>query len=121
GNCKFALTIGEECQIVGGTVVSSIPVINETSPQPTTDGGASVFVNPQATFNIPVDKVMELEDLDGVVKAYRVKLGHFKLEANNAEIPGAVEMNEAGDAVAFVANDILPPNTSVKAVVRVYF
>lgn len=121
GNCRFTLTIGEECQIVGGSVVSSIAVINETSPHATTEGGASVFVNPQATFNIPVDKVMEMEDLDGTVKAYRVKLGYFKLLANTTEIPGSAEMNEAGDAVAFVANDILPPNTSVKAIVRVYF
>ena len=65
---------------------------------------------------------MELEDLDGTVKAYRVKLGHFKLlNTGNAEIAGITQMNEAGDAVAFIANDILPPNTSIKATIRVYF
>ena len=121
GNCQFTLTIGEECTIVGGSVVSSIQVINETSPQSSPDAGASVFVNPQATFNIPVDKIMEMEDLDGMVKAYRVKLGHFKLLVNNTEISGTPQMNDAGDAVAFVANDILPPNTAINATVRVYF
>ncbi|HEY8402875.1 MAG TPA: hypothetical protein VIK89_16530, partial [Cytophagaceae bacterium] len=120
GNCNFKLTIGEECEIVGGSVVSGIKVISEVTPR-TGETKVNVFSNPQAAFTLEVDKVMELEDLDGQIKSFRVKLGDFKLTQGSTEIPGTITWNEAMDVAAFNSTDILPANSTVKATVRVYF
>lgn len=121
GNCKFEVTIGEQCQIVGGgSVVSGIKVIAEVSPK-AGERDINVFNNPQAAMNLPVEKSFELEDLDGQVKAFRIKLGHFKLLNGSNEITGTVNWNETMDVVAFNSTDILPGKTAIKASVRIYF
>lgn len=121
GNCRFEVTIGEQCQIVGGgSVVSGMKVIAEVTPK-AGYSDINVFNNPQAAMNLSIEKPFELEDLDGTVKAFRVKLGHFKLMQGSNELPGTLIWNESMDVVAFNSTDILPGKTTIKANVRVYF
>jgi hypothetical protein len=49
GNCSFEVTIGEECEIVGGSAVEGMQVIAEVTPN---DGErkVDVFTTPQVVF-----------------------------------------------------------------------
>ncbi|HEY8402288.1 MAG TPA: hypothetical protein VIK89_13560, partial [Cytophagaceae bacterium] len=120
GNCKFKLTIGEECQIVGGSVLASIKVIEEITPnQGATE--VNVFTSPQAIFNLPVDKTFELQDFDGQTKRFRAKLDQFVLNVNGEILKGSTEANATKDVFAFNTHDILPPEKEIKATVRIVF
>ncbi|MBX9851398.1 MAG: hypothetical protein K2X86_06520, partial [Cytophagaceae bacterium] len=120
GNCKFQVTLGEECQIVGGSVLGGIKVISEITPK-ASETDVNVFAAPQALFNMPVGKVFEVTDMDGKVKAFRIKLEKFKLTTGRTEIPGVIEWNEAQDVSAIKTYDILPSKTEVKVLVEVSF
>jgi hypothetical protein len=118
GDCKFSITIGEECKIEGVSSVTGVKVIADVKPQ-SSDGEVDVFTTPQAAFNLAIDKDFEMLDLDGNYKAYRVKLGSFKVTSNGKDIPGNLQWNENKDVVLFSPDEILPPKSTVKVVVKV--
>ncbi|MFN3403212.1 MAG: hypothetical protein ACK40G_03895 [Cytophagaceae bacterium] len=120
GNCQFKLTIGEQCKIVGGTVVSGIKVIAETSPKPS-ENNVNVFNNPQVAFNMPVDSPFDMEDLDGVVKTYRVKLAHIRLLNGTNVIPGRIQWNDLNEVAVFSPSDVLPAKKNLKFQVKIIF
>lgn len=120
GNCKFEVELGEECQIVGGSVLESIKVISQITPE---EGAkeVSVFNAAQGVFNMEVDKNFELVDTDDIRKTFRIKLDHFKLLDGTYSIPGTLEWNDEKDVLAFNPLDVLPSEKSIKAVIQVSF
>jgi hypothetical protein len=65
GNCRFDFTVGEECEIInGGSPVKGMAVIAEVTPN---DGSTdiNVFNSPQAIFSMSIDKIFQLQDMDG--------------------------------------------------------
>lgn len=120
GNCKFKLTIGEECQMVGGSVLASIKVIEEITPAEGSSN-VSVFNSPQALFNIPVDKTFELMDYDGVTKYFRARLESMKIYDGSTELRGNADGNSTKDVFAFNSHDILPPEKTLRVKVNIVF
>jgi len=121
GNCKFEVTIGEECEFVGeGSVLEGIEVISELTPA-TGQTDIDVFNSPQAVFNMEVDKVFEMVDLDGKLKAFRIRLDHFKLTKGAQEIEVNYKWNTDHTVIALQPVDILPGESSIKAVVQISF
>lgn len=120
GNCKFEVTLGEECEIVGGSVLEGIKVISQVTPGEG-ENEVSVFNAAQGVFNMEVDKVFELVDTDDIKKSFRIKLDHFKLMDGTYSIPGTTEWNTERDVLAFNPLDVLPPRKTVKASVQVSF
>ncbi len=120
GNCRFEVTIGEECEIVGGSVLQGIQVIAEVTPN---DGekDISVFNTPQAVFNMEINKNFEMIDLDDKKKVFRIKLDEFSLINNGSLIPGELEWNDQNDVVAFNSFDVFPSEKDLKALVQVSF
>lgn len=120
GNCKFEVTIGEECKIVGGSVLESIQVISDVTPN---DGerDVSVFTAAQGIFNMEIGKTFEMVDLDEQKKEFRIKLDHFKLLNGSAEIPGVLKWNDRLDVVAFQSTDVLPSEKPVKLQLQISF
>ncbi|GAA0894202.1 hypothetical protein GCM10009122_38820 [Fulvivirga kasyanovii] len=121
GNCKFEVTLGEECELVGvGSAVEGIKVIAEVTPNEG-EKEVSVFNTPQAVFNMPVDEVFEMIDLDGKKKSFRIKLDEFKLVSGGYEVPGETEWNDHHDVMAFNSFDIFPSEKEMKVIVQVSF
>ncbi len=120
GNCRFEVTIGEDCQMVGGSVLESIQVISEITPNEN-EKDISVFNAAQGVFNMEIGKVFEMMDLDEQKKAFRIKLDHMKLLDGSYEIPGTLEWNEQLDVVAFKPLDILPSEKKIKVFLQVSF
>jgi hypothetical protein len=120
GNCRFSITIGEECQIEGVSSVTGVKVISSLKPQPA-DGEVDVFTGPQAAFNVSIDKEFEMMDLNNNFKAYRVKLDHFKIISDGKELAGTLQWNDNKDVVIINPAEILPPKSKVKADVKVHW
>jgi hypothetical protein len=120
GNCRFEVTVGEQCKIVTDNPMGDIEVIAEITPAAgTTD--VSVFNAPQVVFNMPVDKPFEIVDLDDNHKFYRIKLDHFKLLDGTREIAARPEWNPTHDVLALNTYDVLPSQKPIKASVQVSF
>ena len=120
GECKFEVVIGEECDIQGGSAVSGIEVIADITPA-AEDKDVSVFNNPQAVFNMPIDKVFELVDIDNTRKAFRIKLDHFRVRDSQNTIMGEYEWNINHDVVILNSHEVLPPESEMKAEVQISF
>jgi hypothetical protein len=121
GNCKFDVTIGDDCKIVpNGSPLENVNIIAEVSPvKGTTD--VDVFNAPQAAFNIPLGQVFELVDADDRRHYYRGNLKSFVITDGASPIEGTLRWNADADVVAFDSRDILPPKKEMKAVIRVAF
>ena len=120
GACNFEVEIGEQCKIVNGSVLSSVQVISDVTPA-NLSKDVSVFTSPQAVFNIPVNRVFSLVDLDDKRKSFRVKLEHFRVMDGSREIPARLEWNSTNDVVAYNTIDVLPPHKKLKLQVEVSF
>ncbi|MEM9337887.1 MAG: hypothetical protein AAGA66_04110 [Bacteroidota bacterium] len=120
GNCRFQVTIGEECEITNQSIVETIQVIADVTPE---EGAAdvSVFVTPQTVFNMPVEQVFEMVDVDDKLKKFRIKLDYFQLLHKEKVLPGETTFNFDHDVIAFNAFDVLPPEEKLKARVQVSF
>ncbi len=121
GKCKFEVTIGEECEFVAdGSILEGIEVISELTPE-SGKSDVDVFNSPQAIFNMEVDKVFEMVDIDGTLKAFRIKLDHFKITKDGQEQEANFKWNEDHTVLALQPVDILPGESSIVAVAQVSF
>ncbi len=120
GSCRFQITIGEECEIIGGQAIDGIEMIAEVTPFENAND-VSVFNVAQAVFNLPVGEVFEITDREGDTRYFRAKLNEFKLRDNGREVPGYLEWNVENDVVAFHSFEILPPHRDIELSVKVSF
>jgi hypothetical protein len=122
GSCKFKLTIGKDCEIVGDdNLVDDIKIISEITPG---DGSTeiSVFNAPQCVFNMEVNKPFEVIDPEeNRPRYFQAKLNHFKVTDGTREIPASLEWNENNDVVALNPFDILPPTKDLNTSLQVSF
>lgn len=120
GHCKFKMTIGEQCTIEGGSALSGIKIIAETSPA-NNERKVNVFNAPQAAFNIPINKTFELVDIDDQRKSFRATLDYFKPTELGQDIQGKLTWNPNKDVVVFQSFEILPPKKIIKLMLKVHF
>lgn len=117
GRVNLTVTLGKECKIVGAAFDEEMPIISELSPNDNAKE-VDVFMAPQAAFNIPVGQEMTVEE-DGQTQTFRVKLEDFSMSAAGSPIAGALQWNTDKNIVSFYSKEILPPNSSITATVRV--
>ncbi|NDV70047.1 hypothetical protein D0T66_14175 [Dysgonomonas sp. 25] len=118
-NCRFKLSIGEECDLVipGGSPLDMM-MISDLSPVDKS-GDISVFTAPQARFNLAVGKPFEVQDDEGD-KLYQIELKDFVL-SDGQNVTGKLKWNADKDAVSFYSHEILSPEKEITATVRVVF
>ena len=117
GDCDFQVTIGDRCDFESDAPIA-IEVIADMQP----DSGSSevdVFTTPQVAFNIAVDTPIEMLTEEEEYVSYKVKLNHFDVTDNGAEIVGNLKWNEDKTVVAFESDEILPPHRELKVSVLV--
>lgn len=120
GRCRFKLTIGEECELVipGGSPVD-IRMISDLSPKDR-EKDVDVFAAPQATFAMRVGTPFSFEDDEGI-RHYRISLNEFTVLDGTTPVEGKLIWASEKDGVSFYSNEVLPPNRTLKAVVKVGF
>lgn len=122
GRARFKLSIGEECDmIIPGNSPIEEPMINDLSPA-SEEQDVSVFTVPQATFNIAMGKSFEATNDAGESAYYRISLEDFIVKDDIGNpIPGKLIWGKEMTDVRFQSKEILPPNTTLTAEVRVAF
>ncbi len=120
GNCRFEVVLGEECDMIGGSVLDGIQVIADATPAQD-EKEVDVFNTPQAVFNMPIMKEFTMVDVDDVKKTFRIKLDHFNLVNGGALIPGEIEWNDDKTVAAFNSFDVLPSEKKIDLQIKVSF
>jgi hypothetical protein len=122
GNCKFEVTLGHECELARSVddLLGEIKVISELTPAANEDN-VNVFNEPQALFNMAVEKEFDLVDDSDVHHTFRIKLDYFKLLADGKELVGTLDWNNEHEVAAFNSYEILPPKKDVAISVQVSF
>jgi hypothetical protein len=120
GKFRFEFELGKKCDIVGAPPLDGVEVIGSTSPVAgATD--VNVFTRPQATFNLPLGHVFQLEK-DGVITFYTALIDKFELlDHLNVPVPGTVKWNAEKDVVAITPDDILAGQKQYKLNIWVRF
>jgi hypothetical protein len=121
GNCKFEVTIGKECKVVGNSnPLEGINMISEVSPAKG-QNDVDVFNAPQAAFNMPVGEVFNIVDIENKKRSFRSRLGDFIILDGSSSVEGTIRWNDELDVAVFDAHDVLPPKKELKVVVRLTF
>ncbi|RAW02134.1 hypothetical protein DQQ10_06185 [Pseudochryseolinea flava] len=121
GNCKFEVTLGKNCTIVGeSNPLEDVDLIAEVSPVKGLKD-VDVFNAPQAAFNIPIGEVFQITDIEGRRRSFRGQLVGFKVTEGTNVIPGKLRWNEEQDVVAFDAHDVFPSQKEIKVSVKLTF
>lgn len=123
-NMKMKMSFGDDCKLValnGDSPALDMPLIADLTPYEK-DTDVDVFLSPQATFNMPLGEPFDVEDDNGNIKSYRIKLADFYItDSKNQRVEGKVKMNKTGDAATFESKEILPPYNDMKVSVSVNF
>lgn len=120
GNCRFEVTVGEQCTPISPSPTATIQIISSINPGEN-ESSVNVFSNPQVAFNLPMEEAFMLEDANGITKNYRVKFNHFKVQNGSTEIAGELEWNDSKDVVIFKSHDILPGEKTLTLNVKATF
>lgn len=121
GQCDFEFEIGEQCKVVSSSPFGGMPIIADVKPM-NNEEDVSVFTTPQAVFNMPINETIEFQDENKTTKIYRIKLNHFKVGASDGTpINGELIWNDRNDVLVFKSKDILPGESSIKAMASVTF
>lgn len=121
GNCRFKVTLGKDCKIQqSGSILESVQVIADLTPA---DGESdvNVFSTPQAVFNLSVETVFEMVDLDNKLKQFKARLDHFTLKSESGEIVGDLEWNSDHNVLVLNPFDILPSKEELVLEAQVSF
>ncbi|MBG6130650.1 hypothetical protein IWQ47_002126 [Aquimarina sp. EL_43] len=120
GKYRFKVTIGEECEIDNASPVGGIKMIADLTPKNSATD-VDVFMSPQATFSLPVNREIVIPE-DGGDMTYKVVLEKFTLtDESGIEIVGRLDWGSNMDRVTYVSDDVLPSETKIKALVEVSF
>ncbi|MDR1092068.1 MAG: hypothetical protein LBL79_13415 [Prevotella sp.] len=123
-NMKMKMSFGNDCKLValnGDISPLDMPLIADLTPY-NKDTDVDVFLSPQATFNMPLGESFDIEDENGNVKSYRIKLADFYItDDKNQKVEGKIKLNKTSDAATFESKEILPPYNDMKVFVSVNF
>lgn len=121
GKFKLKLVVGEECEIVQeGSELDNIKVIEDLKPDDNATD-VNVFTATQVSFNTAIDTEFSMMDAQDNLNYYRIKLGEFTVTKNGAPIAGNIEWNAAKDVAVYRTFEILPPQSTLKATVKLYW
>lgn len=123
GSCRFEMTLGRECTLVGTppSPLADVQLISDITPKDT-EVDVDVFSNPQAIFNMEIGKNLNLTDTEGRTRVFRSKLDKAELsQVSGGKILGTLEWNEDRTVLAYSPRDILPPKQKIKFEVQVSF
>jgi hypothetical protein len=119
GSFRFKLEFGKQCEFINTAPLGGVKAIADITPG---EGAkdVDVFALPQVGFNVPIEKVFNLEE-DSGTKTYMLKLEEYSIKKDGNPIPGTISWNETKDLLTFTSFDVLPPNSNLTLAVKVSF
>ncbi|MBD2769209.1 hypothetical protein IC235_15055 [Hymenobacter sp. BT664] len=119
GSFRLKVELGQKCEIVNAGPAAGLAVISDITPKEG-NTGVDVFAAPQAAFNMKVERNFRMEDDEGI-KTYFIKLNKFEVVKSGQAVEGTLEWNSNHDVATFHSFEILPPQASLTARVKVAF
>jgi len=122
GQCSFQVTLGSECKIVhknDDSALKNIAVISQLTPG-VGETEVNVFNNPQAVFNLGINKDFELSD-GAASQRYRINLDYLTVSSDGGAVNGTLNWNDSHTVAAYNTFDVLPPKKQIKFSVQVSF
>lgn len=121
GKFNIKIVVGDECEIsTPGGELGDIVVIADLKP----DAGSndvSVFTSPQVTFNTAMESELSMLNNQDELTTYRIVLDEFNIKHNGQNLAGTREWNAKKDALALRTSEILPPQASLQALVKIHW
>jgi len=122
-NMRMKFSFGDDCKLVSNDEEASpidMPVISDLSPG-NNSSDVDIFTSPQATFNMSVGNVFEMDDENGT-KSYRIRFDEFYVQDSKGnKIQGDINWNSQRDAADFIPKEVMPPYSDMTAFVSVKF
>lgn len=120
GSFRLRIALGNDCRIVNDTGSPlALSVISDLKPLDQSTE-VDVFAAPQAAFNMRMEQPFYVDDDNGT-RVYRIRLDEFTVTDNGQPVPGTIVWNNNRDIATFYSTEVLPPQKSLKATVRVGF
>lgn len=122
GRCDFEVTLGNECKLIkksDDSALKNISVISQLTPG-VGETEVNVFNNPQAVFNLAVDKPFSLANGD-TQETYKVNLDNFTLTVDGNLIQATLQWNDSHTVAALNTLDVLPSKKQIKSSAQVSF
>ena len=120
GRFRLKMEFGEQCELANDQVLGGMKIISDVSPSDRSEG-VDVFLSPQATFNLELEKPIVIPE-DDRDHTYIVNLEKFEvLDAQGNTIEGKLTYGKSQDELNFTPKEVLPPHQKLKAVVSVSF
>jgi hypothetical protein len=120
GRCSFEVNVGQRCSIVDANPFSGVEFISDVRPQ-AEDSPANVFEQPKVSFNLPVERILEIPagtdanpTLIRRLKPYIASFRLIKNDGTNTEVPGRFEMSERNTLATYKFEEALESTTSYK-------
>ena len=122
GNCRFEVTLGEECKIIGNNLFAQAGVQVIAAATPAANAGeVDVFNSPQIVFNMPVGQNFSITDDDNKVHVFRARLEYFNLREGANNVPGTLEWNADRTTVVLNTPEVLPGSKTLRLTAKVAF
>ncbi|MBC8054610.1 MAG: hypothetical protein H7Y13_16240 [Sphingobacteriaceae bacterium] len=121
GKCRFQVTIGQQCEMVGAPEEqeSNLRVISEIIPG-NKEEEISVTSDIKVVFDVPMG-VIHGEDVDGAAVTFYIDAPVFTIKVDGVDIPGSKSWNNEYTTLTFTPTQILPAHKTVDVVVEVTF
>ncbi|RAJ88288.1 hypothetical protein CLV59_1011058 [Chitinophaga dinghuensis] len=122
GNCRFQMTLGKECKIVGNNAFADagVQVIADATPG-NGDTEQSIFTAPQLVCNMPIGDIISISDDNGKTRHFRSRLEYMSLRKESANAAGTQEWNSDNTVVVLNTAQCLEPRSNYKLTARVTF
>ncbi len=120
GHFDFSFTLGEKCEIVGGSPLDNINVIAKLTPEENATE-VDVFTSPQVVFNYTIDSPFEMVDIENKKHTYRIKLDYFNLYDGSNILQASSRWSEDKKTLVLLPSDILPGSKKLSLKVKVVF
>ncbi len=117
GQCNFMVEVGQKCSILNANPFSGVEFIADVRPQEE-DSPVSVFEQPQISFNLPVEQILEFpaptHDDPTLTRRFRPVIASYQLIKHDGRTPvaGHYEMDEHHTIATFMFNEALESTTS---------
>ncbi len=121
GHCSFDFSVGEKCEIVGGSPFGE-DVITQLTPDNNADD-VNVFVSPQLVLNIPAYEPMAIEDENGRKETYRIGIAEFSVSntETGSKTTYTTSTSDDGRVITYDLDEPLESNKHYKAYAKVTF
>ncbi|MDO4228649.1 MAG: Ig-like domain-containing protein [Capnocytophaga sp.] len=120
GRFRLKMEFGEQCERYQEEVLGGMKIISDVSPSDKSNN-VDVFISPQVSFNLEIDKPIVIPEDDGD-HTYIVKLEKFQIsDLKGNLVEGKFSFGKTNDVLDFTPKETLPSNTQYKVLVEVSF